>query len=796
MDCIRDARAKATGFWKARRACAILFLAASFDKLSVSAIQRTNSSKVSTMHAILIAILLAMPLPEGPAPDPLSFSHFPDRLHAFVWRNWELVPAERMARTVGAAPEDIVAIGRAMGLEGPPAITDDQRRRSYISVIRRNWHLLPYDQMLVLLDWTEEHLAYTLREDDFLYIKLGSLKPNAAPLRFEAPDGAAQAGARAIAAHMKAAFPAGVGVPEEPLFAFVDDLSQPPARQELRDVASGFDPRFCYSYFALYGDPLLETEAGPFPDGYLARLKNAGVNGVWLHAVLYKLAPFPWDPALSAQHETRLENLRALVARAKGHGMGIYLYMNEPRAMPVAFFEGRPELKGATAGDYAALCTSAPEVQRYMRESIAAVCRAVPDLAGFFTITASENFTNCWSHHKGGDCPRCGTRPPAEVIAEVNGIIRDGMTSANHAGQLLAWDWGWQDSWAVDAIAALPADVALMSVSEWSIPIQRGGIDSIVGEYSISTIGPGPRATKHWAAARDRGMTTIAKIQAGTTWELGAVPYIPALFNVAEHAARLREADVDGLMLGWTLGGYPSPNLEAVAEMAAGGTVEAALRRVAQRRFGATHAGAVVAAWSQFSTAFGEFPYHGAVVYNAPQHMGPSNLLFAEATGYRATMVGFPYDNLDGWRGAYPAEVFIGQFSAMADGFDSGVETLKGALAAEASAPLEKEISVAEAVAIHYRSVANQARFVLARDRLKDATAETAASLLDELDGLLRDELRLAQRLYAIQSADSRIGFEATNHYFYTPLDLAEKVLNCQYLLENWLPALRESHGP
>ena len=28
-------------------------------------------------------------------------------------------------------------------------------------------------------------------------------------------------------------------------------------------------------------------------------------------------------------------------------------------------------------------------------------------------------------------------------------------------------------------------------------------------------------------------------------------------------------------------------------------------------------------------------------------------------------------------------------------------------------------------------------------------------------------------QLYAIQQADSRIGFEATNHYFYVPIDLA-----------------------
>jgi len=31
--------------------------------------------------------------------------------------------------------------------------------------------------------------------------------------------------------------------------------------------------------------------------------------------------------------------------------------------------------------------------------------------------------------------------------------------------------------------------------------------------------------------------------------------------------------------------------------------------------------------------------------------------------------------------------------------------------------------------------------------------------------------------------ADSRIGFEASNQYYYIPLDLAEKIVNCDQLL-------------
>jgi hypothetical protein len=46
--------------------------------------------------------MLPSELPKGSAPPPLDFAHFPNRLHAYIWRNRQLVPAERLAKVVGA----------------------------------------------------------------------------------------------------------------------------------------------------------------------------------------------------------------------------------------------------------------------------------------------------------------------------------------------------------------------------------------------------------------------------------------------------------------------------------------------------------------------------------------------------------------------------------------------------------------------------------------------------------------------------------------------------------------------
>lgn len=740
-------------------------------------------------------------LPQGPVREALALPHFPSRLHAFVWRNWPLVAPERMAETVGARASDIVGLGAAMGLGRPPRITSEQRRRSALTVIRRNWHLLPYEQLLRLLGWSAEELAFTLREDDFFWIKLGSLKPRCEPLRWPpVAEGTGVAGARREA-EMSDVLEAELG--EDPVgrkgeapFAFVEALTRPPEGGKRAPAGGrpGGGLRFCYSYFALYGDPLLEPDLDPYPDGYLARLAEAGVTGVWLQAVLYRLAPFPWQPGLSDRHEERRRNLAALVARAKRRGIRVYLYLNEPRAMPMAFFATRPELKGLVQGDHAALCTSAPEVRRYLTDSVATIVRAVPDLGGFFTITASENFTNCWSHGGGAGCPRCGRRTAAEVVAEVNACVQAGIVQAGGGPELLAWDWGWNDAWAPDAIARLPEGVSLMSVSEWSLPLDRGGVKATVGEYSLSAIGPGPRATRHWELARRRGLKTVAKIQAGNTWELSSLPYLPVLANVAEHASRLRGLGLDGIMLGWTLGGYPSPNLETIAEVMAGGSLE----DVARRRFGPELGPAVAATWTAFSVAFREFPFDGGVVYSAPLQVGPANLLWARPTGYPASMVGIPYDHLDGWRGPYPAAVFVAQFEKMAAGLDLAADGLArlvtgagAATTADQRRAAGQEADLGRAMAAYYRSVANQSRFVLARDRLAGAAGEQRGAVLAELETVIRSELGLAKTLHGLQVRDSRIGFEASNQYFYLPIDLAEKVLNCRWLLDVWLPAAR-----
>jgi hypothetical protein len=242
---------------------------------------------------LAVAAMLHIDVDQPPEVAP----HFPNVLYAVVWRNWPLVPTAILAKTLKTSPERVLEIGKSMGLAEPPVIDSERRRRSYITVIRRSWHLLPNEQIRELLEWDEEKFQFIYREDDFLYVKLGP-KPNCPPVAWKEPTDATKAAVALIKKSVRETFPdGGVEGPAKP-FDFIKKLSaMPEAPQAVPRTKKEipWSPRFCYSYFALYGDPLLEEDLDPYPDGYLARLAASGVNGVWLQGVLSKLAPFPWD---------------------------------------------------------------------------------------------------------------------------------------------------------------------------------------------------------------------------------------------------------------------------------------------------------------------------------------------------------------------------------------------------------------------------------------------------------------------------------------------------------------------
>jgi hypothetical protein len=306
-----------------------------------------------------------------------------------------------------------------------------------------------------------------------------------------------------------------------------------------------------------------------------------------------------------------------------------------------------------------------------------------------------------------------------------------------------------------------------MAVSENAMKICRGGVDEVENDYSISIVGPGENARRLWGYAQKRGIPSVAKVQAANSWELSSFPYLPVMDLVAQHAVNLANEGVNGVMLSWSLGCAPSPNLRVYRELRAGEKDgEGVLDRMAKSMYG-DKADKARLAWTAFSRGFSNYPFATQTLYQGPQQWGPANPLYVKRTGWRSTMVGFPYDHIDGWRSKYPPRIYADLIGKVADGFAEGVRLMEGVAST-------KELDMFRAEQMHFASCRDQMLFVLARDEGNSA----------RMKSLARAELERAKAYWPIVRRDSRIGYESSNHYFFVPRDVLEKVLTCRIILE------------
>ena len=691
----------------------------------------------------------------------LRLDHFPSRFHAAVFRLWETVAAVRIAKALGASLVDVTEAAEAMGLPTQQH-TELWAKRGYITTIRNAWHILPYDQLLTLLDWSEDQLATALKEDDFLDVKLGRFKPYCEPVRFEPLDEQQKARLTAIKRCMTAEFSDLVkgSVP----FDFFKD-----SNGEGASCLQGQNLRLIYSYCGLYATVLDNDIDISYPERLFKMYQNAGVNAVWLPVVLYQMVPFPFDPSYSEGWEDRQTRLRALVACAAKYGIKVYLYLNEPRCMTLPFFEKYPDLLGHQHAGYGSLCSSDPRTTEYLRYAVRKLCTDVSGLGGFFCITTSENLTNCKSSNAGTPCPRCQNASAPKIISNVLTAISEESRAVDPSIRTIAWTWAWEDHMTPDGIREcidrLPKEVVLQCNSEAKKEYVIGGVHGAIRDYSISIPGPANFSKGIWEYAKACGHEVCAKVQVNVTWECSTLPFLPVFDLIREHMTGLREAGVKHLMLSWTLGGYPSINLKVASECL-DDPDEARYDVLLRRQYG-EHAQTVKRAASVFSNAFREFPFDIHCVYYGPQNAGPSNLLFDEPSGFKATMTCYAYDDIDKWRAIYPRDVYIEQFRKLSEKWKVGLDLI------ETLPDSEFKQAAWGGYALFYSSYL-QSDFVISREN------GDVARMLE----IAEEERKLALLMYGLMQKNNLFGYEAANHYYFNKGMLAEKVLNCEYITE------------
>src|SRR5579863_1099368 len=109
--------------------------------------------------------------------------YFPSAAHQLVWRNWDLVPKERIARALGCDPIIVAKLAHSMSLE-TQQVPGQYRSRLQFKILRRNWDFVPYNQLTLLLNMPEGQIREFLLQDAFYIAHLGP-KPDGPEIRAE-----------------------------------------------------------------------------------------------------------------------------------------------------------------------------------------------------------------------------------------------------------------------------------------------------------------------------------------------------------------------------------------------------------------------------------------------------------------------------------------------------------------------------------------------------------------------------------------------------------------------------------
>ncbi|OPZ25865.1 MAG: hypothetical protein BWZ02_02272 [Lentisphaerae bacterium ADurb.BinA184] len=531
-----------------------------------------------------------------------------------------------------------------------------------------------------------------------------------------------------------------------------------------------------------------------YADARLARIAEEGFTGVWLGARLYELMDSAVFPELNVPgRQARLDSLNALGERARRFGLGVYLYFNDPAGLDTdhPFWRAHPGLRGSSKWHLHALCTSAPEVQAFLRQAVGSAMAGLPGLAGVVLITACENLTHCWSkirRRQGApppECPRCREREPADLVIELLDVWAAARRAHPRPFRLWAWNWEWAQ-WYEDPqreiVGRLPDGVELLLDLEFGGHKTWRGRDMPIGEYALSYVGPSDRLVATQDAVAGRGIPTHAKVQINTTHELCTVPNLPLLATLHGKLRALCERRIDGFMGCWSIGTQFTLNTFAVRLFLRSPQPyfdeEVFLRDLAAEYLGITDgAELVLTAWRGFSEAFKAYPFSVPMLYRGPQNDAPGRVLSLDFEGRpigRSFMPDEPGDDLTPCLEGFDLDDVVAAFAAIRDGwlavlpgYLAALDGRRGRVTDAQRRHRIEEASCARMLGHQFRSIVNVFAFYREQRRQMGELGLRPPCRLPPGPGLLAilaDEIANTEAALPVVEADPRLGFHEEFH--------------------------------
>lgn len=527
-----------------------------------------------------------------------------------------------------------------------------------------------------------------------------------------------------------------------------------------------------------------------YPDEYLARVAHEGRDAILVFATDANMTPYgPLD-------------FNELIGRAAKYGLDVYAYSylvserHPDDADAEEYYEntyGRlfrecPGLKGVTlVGESVEFPSKDPRVSPGRR------CNTAVD--GIPTGKITSGWYPCNDYYK--------------WLNFIKKIIR----KYNPEADIVFWTYNWggqPEEIRLELIESLPTDISLQATFEMSELRDYGGCVGQCRDYTLAFEGPGRYFASEAKAAKKRGIRLYSMTNTGgRTWDFGTAPYEPMPQQWMRRFAAMRKANEEwglcGIMESHHFGFTPSfiSKLGKWSFWTPYEDMDEVLLKILGAEFGCENAKAVSEALDFWSDAIRYFTADHEDQYGAFR-TGPSYPFNLETICKLPSDEGAVFGN-----GICKAEYSpnsyyystipsirvpkeIERFIQMRDLLLQGIEKLE-----EITDKNEKLLKLINLGKFLWRTVETGIRskqWYLYKNQIRvERDRDKLAKIMDDMEELLRAEIKNAKETIPLVEADSALGFEPSMLYMTDRRHLEWKIRQVNYVLETELPRFRRN---
>jgi hypothetical protein len=591
----------------------------------------------------------------------------------------------------------------------------------------------------------------------------------------------------------------------------------------------------------------LMDEVDYYPDEYLNKLAHESINALWITVEFRDICKSDLVPEYGKNRERRLKKLRLTVDKCRRYGIKVFIFAIEPRIWGIddPLLKNNPEIGGARSGNEVCFCPFTEASKKYLYDAVKSIFLDVPKLGGIISITHGERRTTCLSSvssvsEDNVNCPRCSYKEKGEILEATHSIIIKAMREINPQAQFISWFYmpfaRPLAEWVYTMPEKLPKDTVLVFNFESGGEKEQLGKIRVGADYWQSYVGPSCRFAKIAEISQKAGIKMGAKLQVGNSHEVATIPFVPVPPVMWKKYKALYSLNVTNVIQSWYFGNYPGIMNKIAGELAFEAWEDNNkyqdrpqieydfLYRLAKIEWG-SHAPKIVKAWYYFYNGYNNYPMSTLFQCYGPMHDGvvwPLHLFPVHTPLAPTWKLDFPTsgDSIGECILSFTIKEIIELCEDMVRYWEKGVNILK-TISPFFKNNLErlKDIGVAEALGIQFESGLNIMKFynlreqilwgsplVHANDDLNNhgqsgsdeiafpyADSNNKSSCLEEMEAIVKEEIKLSLKMFELCKFDSRLGFHSeAEGYKYYPEKLLWRVECLKRLLKNEFPKMRE----